>query len=308
MNLKERIKAIYQNLTATLPKTEETLLKTYEKQTETLPQTNQKLTLSSSNSITNFPLRVFIIIGKQGYGKTTLTKNIAKYYAQNNIPIIYVQDVVDLEKQECVLVIDDLRDDLTKAIFSKIVEKFRAVRHSKQIIILTHHVLNDIPTKLLELSEKVIMFNNSFSVNSPTSKVHYVIPKRQKEALHDLVLNLEHYHYVIVKEGKIYGKFENTNIEPIIGDTHGAEIKLITNSQTAIPDTNVMVTALNNTKLMEKLIEQIPEFELLTTTDKIITLKQTFPKLKPAVICKLVNTTPSNTWKTLSIARKKGLV
>jgi molybdopterin-guanine dinucleotide biosynthesis protein len=308
MDLKAKLKELYQNLTKTLPKNEQTLQKADQKQTETLLKTNQKITLASANKTTDFPLRVFIIIGKQGYGKTTLAKNIANYYTKNKIPIVNVQTLEDLEKQECVLVIDDLKDDLTKTIMQKIAEKFRAVRHSKQIIVLTHHVLNDVPTKLLELADKIIMFNNSFSVNSPTSKVHYIIAKNKKEALHELCLNLEHYHYVIVKEGKIYGKFENINIEPIVGDTHGAEIKLIANNGASAIDTNIMVSAINNTKIMEKLLEQVPEFELLTTTEKIITLKQTFPKLKPAVISRLVNTTPQNTWKTLSIARKKRLI
>lgn len=309
MKLRNTLKELYRNLTKTLSKTEQSLRRPDQKHIETLPQTNQKITLSSSNNITDFPLRVFTAIGKQGYGKTTLTRNISKYYAQNNIPIVYVSSVEDLEKQDCVLVIDDLRDDLTKAIFNRIAEKFRAVRHSRQIIILTHHILNDVPSKLLELSEKIIMFNNSFSVNSPTSKVHYLIAKNRKDALHDLVLNLEHYFYIVVKEGKIYGKYENTDIEPIVGDTKGAEIRLISgNDNTTVLDANVMINTLKNGKMMEKLMEEIPEFELLTITDKIIALAQKFPRLKPAVICKIVKTTPSNTWKTLSIARKKGLI
>lgn len=309
MKFKNTLRELYRNLTKTLSKTEHSILEPNQKHIKTLPETNQKITLSSSNNITDFPLRVFTAIGKQGYGKTTLTRNIAKYYAQNQIPIVYVSSIEDLEKQECVLIIDDLKDDLTKAIFNKIVEKFREVRHSRQIIILTHHILNDVPSKLLELSEKIIMFNNSFSVNSPTSKVHYLIAKNRKDALHDLVLNLEHYFYVVIKEGKIYGKYENTDIEPIVGDTKGAEIRLISgNNNTTILDANVIMNALKNDKMMEKLLEDFPEFELLTTTDKIIALAQKFPRLKPAVICKIVKTTPSNTWKTLSIARKKGLI
>lgn len=311
MDLKNRLKGFYRNLTKNLSKTEKALQKPYDKQTETLPKTDVKITLNSANHTTDFPLRVFTIIGKQGYGKTTLAKNISKYYSNNGIPIINVESLEDLEKQKCVLVVDDLKDDLTKKVMLKIVEKFREVRHQKQIIILTHHILNDVPTKLLQLSDKIIMFNNNFSVNSPTSKIHHIISKSKKHALHELVIELEHYQYIIVKEGKIHGKFSNMDITPIVGDTNGSEIQLINqNAQKAkaVMDTNVMVSVINNTKFMEKLLEQVPEFELLTTTEKIITLKRTFPRLKPRVICQIVGTTPSNTWKTLSIARKKGLI
>jgi len=305
-------KRFYQNLTKTLskpnPNQTQTLQKPYQKLIE---KPMVQITLDSANNTTEFPLRVFLIIGKQGYGKTTLAKNISEYYEQNGIPIVNVRTLEDLEQQKCVLIIDDLKDDLTKAVFNRLVEKFRVVRHNKQIIILTHHILSDVPTRLLKLADKVIMFNNNFSPNSPTSKVHHIIPKSRKNELHELVLTLNQYEYVIVKNGKVYGKFSNMNITPIVGDTNGKELLLINGSKNGFK--NGFQNGLNGfngngEKFKELLYEQIPEFDFLTVTDKIIVLKQKFPRLKPKVICQIVGTTPSNTWKTLSIARKKGLI
>jgi calcineurin-like phosphoesterase family protein len=312
MNL---FKRVYENLTKTLSKADNkqtvNIPKAYNNHTKNVSETNLEITLNSANNQCEFPFRVFLIIGKPETGKTTLSKNIAGYYERNGVPIVNVKTLEDLEKQKCVLIIDDLKDNLTKAIFNRIVEKFRIVRHNQQIIILTHHILSDVPTRLIKLAEKVIMFNNSFSPNSPTSKVHHIIPKSRKNELHELVLTLNNYEYVVIKNGKVFGKFSNMNITPIVGDTNGKEVLLINGSKNGCK--NGFHNGLNGfngngEKFRDLIYEKVPEFDFLTITDKIIVLKQTFPRLKPKVISQMVGTTPQNTWKTLSIARKKGLI
>ena len=302
MGLFDKIKqklGFYQNLTKNLQEPNQL-------QTKTLPKANQKtITLKSAFKTSEFPLRVFLIVGKQGTGKTTLAKNLSQYYENNGIKVINVQNLQDLEVSEAVLVIDDLRRDLTKTIMTKIVESFRVVRHKKQIIILTHHILNDIPSDLLKLSDKVIMFNTSFNPNQPFSKVNLIISKNKKEALHEVVLSLEPYQYVIIKNNKVYGKFSNMDIQPIIGDSYGKEISLINGKRRK---NNILEVSAINNRLLDEIYNRIPEFDYLTVTEKIISLKKEFPRLKPKVITAIVGTTPANTWKTLSIARKKGLI
>lgn len=208
-----------------------------------------------------------------------------------------------MEKNESVLIIDDLKTDVTKKVMEGIVEKFRVVRHNKQIIILTHHLIGDVPTKLIELSEKVIMFHTKFNPDNPTSKINEIVSKNKKHAIHEQVLSLPNYEYIIIKRGSLSGPYSDKDINPIIGDTNGNEIRLINgNGQKHLINGN----GLTNGKFTEKLLTEIPEFDLLTTTEKIIVLKQTYPRLKPKVICQIVGTTASNTWKTLSIARKNG--
>ena len=301
MGLFDKIKHILkpnQNLTNTLPKPNL-------EHTKTLPKANQKLILDSAFKTSEFPLRVFVIIGKQGVGKTTLAKNLSQYYKDNGIKVVNVEKLEDLEVSEAVLVIDDLKRDLTKTIMNRIVESFRVVRHKKQIIILTHHILNDIPSDLLKLSDKVIMFNTSFNPNQPFSKINLIISKSKKEALHELVLSLEPYQYIIIKSNKIFGKFSNMDVEPIIGDTKGSEIALINGKS---KNNNILEVSAINNRLLDEIYNRIPEFDYLTVSQKIISLKKEFPRLKPKVITAIVGTTPSNTWKTLSVARKKGLI
>lgn len=306
-----RFKRIFQNLTKTLLKPHKSIPETDPNHTKTISETDQKstITLRSSNHTSDFPLRVFTVIGKQGTGKTTLATNIRKYYEQNGLKIVEVKTLEDLETPECVLLIDDLKDDVTKKVMKAIVEKFRVVRHEKQIIVLTHHILNDVPTKLLQLSEKVIFLHTNFSVNSPMSKIHHIIAKSRKNALHDVVLSLPEYEYVVLKKGNTFGKFSNMDIKPIVGDTYGQEIKLINHNGNKNGSRNGLTNGfINSTQFSETLYGKIPEFDLLTVTDKIVVLKQTFPRLKPRSIAQIVNTTPGNTWKTLSLARKNGLV
>ena len=306
------LKRLYQNLTKTLPKPNlkptEALQKPNLKPTETLPKPSLEITLSNSGKTSDFPLRVFTIVGKPGCGKTTLANMISDYYASQGIPKVIVKTLDDLEKQKCVLVIDDLKEDLTKAIFNTLVEKFRVVRHNQQIIILTHQLVNRIPTDLLRLSEKIILFNTSYNPTSPTEKLNSFISKSKRAEVQEALVTLEPYQYVILKNGKLYGPYSNMNIQPIIGDTNGKEVRLINgkvnNAKTAKAKTPISL----NGEFKALLYQKVPEWDFLTVREKIITLKQMFPRLKPKIIAQIVNTSSQNVWKELSIARKQGII
>ena len=300
------------NLTKTLPshnlKPTETLQKPNLKPTETLPKPNLEITLSNSGEISDFPLRVFTIVGEQGYGKTTLAKKISEYYESQGIPKVIVKTLDDLEKQKCVLIIDDLKEDLTKTIFNTLVEKFRVVRHNQQIIILTHQLVNRIPTDLLKLSEKIILFNTKYNPTSPTEKLNAFIPKSKRADFQEILIRLKPYRYVILKDGELHGEFSNLDIDPIVSDTQGKEIRLINgkanNAKTAKSKTPISL----NGEFKALLYQKVPEWDFLTVREKIIVLKQTFPRLKPRIISQIVGTTPQNVWKELSIARREGII
>jgi hypothetical protein len=263
---------------------------------------NVSITLANSGSVNDFPLRIFTIAGKMGYGKTTLANAIAKYYSDNGIEVVKVNSLSDLDRENSVLLIDDLKEDLTESVFNKIVENFRAARHRRQIIILTHQLIDRIPTALLELSEKVILFNSNFNPDQPTCRVNVLMPKADKHRLHETVLQLQPYQYVIIKEGRMYGPFSNTYIDPIVGDSCGKEIQLIKNNPNNGKNSNNFKNLLNNYKL----VADIPEWDLLGTNQKIIMLARKYPHLKPKAIAAVVGTTPNTVRVTLSRYRKKG--
>jgi len=133
MNL---FKRVYENLTKTLSKADNkqtvNIPKAYNNHTKNVSETNLEITLNSANNQCEFPFRVFLIIGKPETGKTTLSKNIAGYYERNGVPIVNVKTLEDLEKQKCVLIIDDLKDNLTKAIFLRKSSRIRLPNYNRQ--------------------------------------------------------------------------------------------------------------------------------------------------------------------------------
>jgi len=182
------------------------------------------------------------------------------------------------------------------------------VRHNQQIIILTHQLINSIPTKLLQLSEKIILFNTSFNPTSPTDKLNNFMPKSRRTEYHDILISLEKYQYVILKHGKLHGAYSNLDISPIVSDTNGKEIRLINGKAKNAKIAKAKMPISLNGEFKALLYQKCPEWDFLTTREKIITLKQMFPRLKPKIIARIVNTTPQNCWKELSIARKNGLI
>jgi ABC-type multidrug transport system ATPase subunit len=257
---------------------------------------NTEITLNSSNSISHNALKIYTIIGKQGFGKTTLSQNLQKAFADK--PVVTVKTIDDLNHENAVLVIDDLKTSLAKEVMHKIVDVLRTARHKDLIIILTHHLLSQIPSEILQLSQKVIFFNTNFNP-SQNSKLLNIISKNKLEKLHELLLSLEKYQYVIVENNKVYGIFSNTNINPILNKPD-KEISLNgnsdKNSKTQDPkeELRIAIKAL------------IPQFQYLTITQQIIALYNTF-HLKPKAISEIVGTTPECVRNKLSQYRR-GLI
>jgi len=277
----EKLRKNQQNINRTLTEHKQTI---NELITEKQQNISETLTLETANKTCDFPLRVYLIVGKQGRGKTTLTKHLKLYFEQQGFNTIEVKSLTDLEQQNSVLIIDDLKRDLTKAIMNKLVENFRTVRHKKQIVILTHHLLRDIPSELIQLSEKVIMFQSLLNPNNINDKLNYLISKTKKEALCDLLRSLKLYQYIIIEHGKAYGVFENTDIKPIISENSKHEIELEAKSTT---------NSNNKNELLAIVKAKIPEFHYLTLTAQIVKLAELFPELKPKKIAEIVNTTPN---------------
>jgi nicotinamide riboside kinase len=258
---------------------------------------NTQITLSSANQISHNDFRVYTIIGKQGYGKTTLSQNLQKAFTDK--PIITVKSIDDINVSNAVLVIDDIKSSIAKDVMHKIVDVLRTSRHKGLTIILTHHLISQIPTEILQLSQKVIFFNTSFNATQ-NSKMLNIVSKNKLEKFHDLVLSLEKYDYVIVQNNKVYGIFSNTDIKPIISENPEKEIILNGNSDNQqLPekpeDIITIVKAL------------IPEFQYLTLTQQIIALNKAFPKLKPKAIAEILGTT-RHTAKTILYQYRKGLI
>jgi len=286
---------IYQNLTQTLPKNQQkatpivfqepkpltykNTTKNLQCNTKTLPKSSL-LTAETSGKISDYPLRVWLVIGRQGVGKTTLVNFIANHFSMQNYPVVILKKPEDILTTNSVIIADDLTSNLTRATLRFIVDNIRVIRHKKNILIITHHLIRDIPRELFALCDKVILFNTALT----TRKAKEFIPNNKLETIKDLVKTLEPYKYIIVKSGKIYGVYSNTEISPII-------------------NTPTKVLATINAKFLEVIEKKIPEYELLTTTQRIIALKRKFPHLKPKAIAMIVGTTPQYCWKILSLSR-----
>ena len=274
-----------ENLTSTLPKPE-----------RQRPSKNHTITLHSSNCVSDFPFRVFVIVGKQGQGKTTLAQNLAGHYAEPGVPVLAVKTLEDMDAEGTVMLIDDLAQDLAPKAMRRLVENFRGIRHSKQTVVLVHHLLRDIPSRLLQLSERVIFFSSNINVNQPNAKINALVPRSIKHQFHEKVLTLAPYEYLILKTGKVYGPYSNKDLTPCTSNVTG-EKKILNGSAEAVPIPE-----------LERLLDPIPEWNGLSITKKIIRLRIQYPMIKPAYISKVVKTTPNTVWKTLSNARKKGLI
>jgi len=259
---------------------------------------NTQITLNSANQISHNDFRVYTIIGKQGYGKTTLSQNLQKAFTDK--PIITVKSIDDINVNNAVLVIDDIKSSIAKDVMHKIVDVLRTSRHKGLTIILTHHLISQIPTEILQLSQKVIFFNTSFNATQ-NSKMLNIISKNKLEKFHDLLLSLEKYSYVIVQNNKVYGIFSNTDIKPIISENPEKEIILNGNSADNQQLTETPKDVLTVVKAL------IPEFQYLTLTQQIIALNKTFPKLKPKAIAEVLNTTPQ-TVRTKLYQARNGLI
>jgi hypothetical protein len=261
---------------------------------------NTEITLNSANTISHNGFRVYTIIGKQGFGKTTLSQNLQKAFTDK--PIITVKNIDDLNHENAVLVIDDLKTSIAKDVMHKIVDVLRTARHKDLTIILTHHLISQIPTEILQLSQKVIFFNTSFNATQ-NSKLLNIISKSKLEKLHDLLLSLEPYNYVIVQNNKVYGIFSNTDVKPIIESMENYHEIEVSAKNPEITDLHME----QQKDVLTVVKAMIPEFYQLTLTQQIIALNKAFPKLKPKAIAEVLNTTPQ-TVRTKLYQARNGLI
>jgi ABC-type polar amino acid transport system ATPase subunit len=282
---------------------------------------NTEIALNSAFSINENSLRAYVILGTQGYGKSTLTLRLINELAKNYGKVYLItskkpeefqhldfkdkiETISDLSTlkgaENCIIAIDDLKSNIAHETLSTITDIMRIARHKNITVIITHHLLNQIPTQILQLSEKTIFFNTRFNP-SQNSKLLNIISKNKLQRLHDLVLSLEPYNYVIVQNNKVYGIFNNTDITPIINKKPSKEISLNGSKTENQQITEQPQDILTIVKAM------IPEFYQLTLTQQIIALNKAFPKLKPKAIAKVLNTTPQ-TVRTKLYQARNGLI
>jgi ABC-type multidrug transport system ATPase subunit len=282
---------------------------------------NTEITLNSAFSINGNSLRAYVILGSQGYGKSSLTLRLINELAKNYGKVYLItskkpeefqhldfkdkiETVSDLSTlkgaENCIIAIDDLKSNIAHETLSTITDIMRIARHKNITVIITHHLLNQIPTQILQLSQKAIFFNARFNP-SQNSKLLNIISKNKLQKLHDLLLSLEPYNYVIVQNNKVYGVFSNTDISPIISKPD-KEISLNGEAKTE----NQQITE-QPQDILTIVKAMIPEFYQLTLTQQIIALNKAFPKLKPKAIAEVLNTTPQ-TVRTKLYQARNGLI
>lgn len=281
----EKLAKNQQNINKTLTSREQTINQQIAENQQTISKT---LTLESAHKISDFPLMVYLIGGKQGEGKTTLTYTLESELKQKgftNILRVNSENFNQIKTAEnTVIIIDDLSRDLTKKAINVIVENLRIARHKRNIYIISHHIINDFPTELMQLSDKIVMFKTAFNP-ALTSKINTVISKSKIQQLHEIALSIPKYQYVIVKDNDVFGYFSNKDAKPILED-YGLK-RLNANSKTQNGNSN------NHDELLAIVKAKIPEFQYLTLTSQILKLSQMFPELKPKKIAEIVNTTPN---------------
>jgi hypothetical protein len=285
---------------------------------------NTEIALNSAFSINGNSLRAYVILGSQGYGKSSLTLRLINELAKNYGKVYLItskkpeefqhldfkdkiETVSDLSTlkgvENCVIAIDDLKSNIAHETLSTITDIMRIARHKNITVIITHHLLNQIPTQILQLSQKAIFFNARFNP-SQNSKLLNIISKNKLEKLHDLLLSLEPYNYVIVQNNKVYGIFSNTDITPIINKPN-MEINL--NGEVSAKNPEITDLHTEQKDVLTVVKAMIPEFYQLTLTQQIIALNKAFPKLKPKAIAEVLNTTPQ-TVRTKLYQARNGLI
>jgi len=200
---------------------------------------NPKITITDKVEITDFPHRIFVVTGKPKAGKTTLAVELTNYLAKKclifgkidetlkekfKVPVECLDSFHEmLEKANgCTIFLDDIKSRIPKSLF----EFLRRQRHKETNVIVTHHILNKVPTEILQLAERIIMFNSLVSY-AKNSKFRMLVPPSRFNRFAEVVTTLPQYNFIVIKDGKVYGNFYSDygkNLEPILKPMN--EIKL----------------------------------------------------------------------------------
>jgi len=239
-----------------------------------------------NNEVSDFPSMVYVILGKTGEGKTTLVHNMLKHL---NKTFKLVESDSDLNSLDAdVIVLDNLVSRVAPSILNALCDRIRLQRHERKIYIITHHLISQVPTELLQLATKVIFFNSTFNVSAFTSKIGNIIAKAKVEKLHEIVLSLPQYHYVIVARNKISRIYSNDNVSPIFGEFQEHQENNGNNSQN-----NNVFQIFEDSPSDAELQEFAKQLEGLSNMQKIRFLLKKYPNLSNQKIAEVLQISPT---------------
>jgi ABC-type multidrug transport system ATPase subunit len=240
-----------------------------------------------NNEISDFPSMIYVILGKTGEGKTTLVHNMLKHL---NKPYKLVCSSEDLNNNDDadIIVLDNLVSKVAPSVLNDLCDKIRLQRHERKIYIITHHLISQVPTELLQLATKVIFFNSMFNVSAFTSKIGNIIAKVKVEKLHEIVLSLPQYHYVIVARNKISRIYSNDNVSPIFGEFQEYE-----NNNNSTQNNNCIFQLFQDVPSDAELLEFAKQLEGLSNMQKIRFMLKKYPQLSNQKIAEVLQISPS---------------
>jgi Cdc6-like AAA superfamily ATPase len=249
---------------------------------------NAKPITHFNNQISDFPSMVYVILGKTGEGKTTLVHNMLKHLSNKTYKLIYSDSDLN-ELNADVIVIDNLVSKVAPSVLSQLYDRIRMQRHEGKIYIITHHLIAQLPTELLQLASKIIFFNSSFNITSFSSKIGNIISKQKIEKLHEIVLSLPQYHYIIVSRNKISKVYSNNDVEPIFGEFQEYQENNCSNSNAQ----NNIFQIFEDSPSEAELLEFAKQLEGLSNMQKIRFMLKRFPNISNQKIVEVLQISPS---------------
>jgi Cdc6-like AAA superfamily ATPase len=242
-----------------------------------------------NNEVNDFPSMVYVILGKTGEGKTTLVHNMLKHL---NKTFKLVESDSDLNSLDAdVIVLDNLVSRVAPSILNALCDRIRLQRHERKIYIITHHLISQVPTELLQLATKVIFFNSMFNVSAFTSKIGNIIAKVKVEKLHEIVLSLPQYHYVIVARNKISRIYSNDNVSPIFGEFQ--EYQENNNNSNNTQNNSNVFQLFQDVPSDAELLEFAKQLEGLSNMQKIRFMLKKYPQLSNQKIAEVLQVSPA---------------